>query len=196
MKTMTMKKMIKCVAVSGVLGFAASQTMAMDQQSTNESKHQSKAMHNAHQNLTESQVIKVVSTANNGEIKQARTALPKLKTEEARKYAQMMINEHSANEKKGQTLASRLKLTPQVSGISTSLQKESDNVVRKLNQSSTPDKDYMTSQVKVHRKVLDTIEKHLIPNAKNADLKTMLMQTRTAVAKHLKMAEDIVAKMK
>lgn len=193
---MTMKKMIKCVAVSGVLGFAASQTMAMDQQSTNESKHQSKAMHNAHQNLTESQVIKVVSTANNGEIKQARTALPKLKTEEARKYAQMMINEHSANEKKGQTLASRLKLTPQVSGISTSLQKESDNVVRKLNQSSTPDKDYMTSQVKVHRKVLDTIEKHLIPNAKNADLKTMLMQTRTAVAKHLKMAEDIVAKMK
>jgi putative membrane protein len=69
-------------------------------------------------------VIKVVSTANNGEIKQARTVLPKLKTEEARKYAQMMINEHSANEKKGQTLASSLKLTPQVSGISTSLQNE------------------------------------------------------------------------
>lgn len=191
-----MKNMIKCAAVSGVLGFAASQTMAMDQQSASESKNQSKAMQNAHQNLTESQVIKVVSTANNGEIKQARTVLPKLKTEEARKYAQMMINEHSANEKKGQTLASSLKLTPQVSGISTSLQKDSDNVVRKLNNSSTPDKDYMSSQVDVHRKVLNTIEKQLIPNAKNAELKNMLTQTRTAVAKHLKMAEDIVAKMK
>ncbi|MEB5929027.1 DUF4142 domain-containing protein [Acinetobacter schindleri] len=196
MKKMTMKNMIKCAAVSGVLGFAASQTMAMDQQSTSESKNQSKAMQNAHQNLTESQVIKVVSTANNGEIKQARTVLPKLKTEEARKYAQMMINEHSANEKKGQTLASSLKLTPQVSGISTSLQKDSDNVVRKLSNSSTPDKDYMSSQVDVHRKVLNTIEKQLIPNAKNAELKNMLTQTRTAVAKHLKMAEDIVAKMK
>ncbi|WDE15239.1 DUF4142 domain-containing protein [Acinetobacter schindleri] len=196
MKKMTMKNMIKCAAVSGVLGFAASQTMAMDQQSASESKNQSKAMQNAHQNLTESQVIKVVSTANNGEIKQARTVLPKLKTEEARKYAQMMINEHSANEKKGQTLASSLKLTPQVSGISTSLQKDSDNVVRKLNNSSTPDKDYMSSQVDVHRKVLNTIEKQLIPNAKNAELKNMLTQTRTAVAKHLKMAEDIVAKMK
>lgn len=196
MKKMTMKNMIKCAAVSGVLGFAASQTMAMDQQSASESKNQSKAMQNAHQNLTESQVIKVVSTANNGEIKQARTVLPKLKTEEARKYAQMMINEHSANEKKGQTLASSLKLTPQVSGISTSLQKDSDNVVRKLSNSSTPDKDYMSSQVDVHRKVLNTIEKQLIPNAKNAELKNMLTQTRTAVAKHLKMAEDIVAKIK
>ena len=196
MKKMTMQNMIKCAAVSGVLGFAASQTMAMDQQSASESKTQSKAMQNAHQNLTESQVIKVVSTANNGEIKQARTVLPKLKTEEARKYAQMMINEHSANEKKGQTLASSLKLTPQVSGISTSLQKDSDNVVRKLSNSSTPDKDYMSSQVDVHRKVLNTIEKQLIPNAKNAELKNMLTQTRTAVAKHLKMAEDIVAKMK
>ncbi|MGQ8976179.1 DUF4142 domain-containing protein [Acinetobacter schindleri] len=196
MKKMTMKNMIKCAVVSGVLGFAASQTMAMDQQSASESKNQSKAMQNAHQNLTESQVIKVVSTANNGEIKQARTVLPKLKTEEARKYAQMMINEHSANEKKGQTLASSLKLTPQVSGISTSLQKDSDNVVRKLSNSSTPDKDYMSSQVDVHRKVLNTIEKQLIPNAKNAELKNMLTQTRTAVAKHLKMAEDIVAKMK
>lgn len=196
MKKMTMKNMIKCAAVSGVLGFAASQTMAMDQQSASESKNQSKAMQNAHQNLTESQVIKVVSTANNGEIKQARTVLPKLKTEEARKYAQMMINEHSANEKKGQTLASSLKLTPQVSGISTSLQKDSDNVVRKLSNSTTPDKDYMSSQVDVHRKVLNTIEKQLIPNAKNAELKNMLTQTRTAVAKHLKMAEDIVAKMK
>ncbi|APX62314.1 DUF4142 domain-containing protein [Acinetobacter schindleri] len=196
MKKITMKNMIKCAALSGVLGFAASQTMAMDQQSASESKNQSKAMQNAHQNLTESQVIKVVSTANNGEIKQARTVLPKLKTEEARKYAQMMINEHSANEKKGQTLASSLKLTPQVSGISTSLQKDSDNVVRKLSNSSTPDKDYMSSQVDVHRKVLNTIEKQLIPNAKNAELKNMLTQTRTAVAKHLKMAEDIVAKMK
>lgn len=196
MKKMNMKNMIKCAAVSGVLGFAASQTMAMDQQSASESKNQSKAMQNAHQNLTESQVIKVVSTANNGEIKQARTVLPKLKTEEARRYAQMMINEHSANEKKGQTLASSLKLTPQVSGISTSLQKDSDNVVRKLSNSSTPDKDYMSSQVDVHRKVLNTIEKQLIPNAKNAELKNMLTQTRTAVAKHLKMAEDIVAKMK
>jgi len=108
-----------------------------------------------------------------------------------------MINEHSANEKKGQALASRLKLTPQASNTSKALQNDSDQVVNKLNQSSSAtDKEYMTSQVEVHRKVLMTIDKHLIPNAKNAELKTMLAQTRTAVAKHLQMAEQIVTKMK
>ena len=196
MKAITMKKMINCVAVSGILSFAACQTMAATaQQPTNDAK-QSKMSHDSHENLTDSQVIKVVSTANNGEIKQAKTALPKLKMDDVRKYAQLMINEHSANEKKGQALASRLKLTPQVSNTSKALQNDSDQVVNKLNQSSATDKEYMTNQVEVHRKVLMTIEKQLIPNAKNAELKTMLTQTRTAVAKHLQMAEQIVAKMK
>lgn len=197
MKAITMKKMINCVAVSGLLSFTACQTMATTaQQPTNDSKNQSKMSHDSHENLTDSQVIKVVSTANNGEIKQAKTALPKLKIDDVRKYAQLMINEHSANEKKGQALASRLKLTPQVSNTSKALQNDSDQVVNKLNQSSATDKEYMTNQVEVHRKVLMTIEKQLIPNAKNAELKTMLTQTRTAVAKHLQMAEQIVAKMK
>ncbi len=196
MKAITMKKMIHCVAVSGVLSFAASQSMAMEHQATNDGKTHSKMSHDAHERLTDSQVLKVVSTANNGEIAQSKTALPKLKMEQTRKYAQLMINEHSSNEKKGQALAARLKLKPQASNISTSLQNDSDKMVNKLSQSSAVDKDYMMSQVEVHRKVLMTIDKQLIPNAKNSELKNMLMQTRTAVAKHLEMAEQIVAKMK
>ena len=47
--------------------------------------------------MTDSQIFKILSTANNGEIKQAKTALPKLKMDEAKKYAEMMIKEHSAN---------------------------------------------------------------------------------------------------
>lgn len=197
MKTIPMKKMINCIAVSSVLSFTAFQTMAaMDQQPTHDSKNPPKMLHDNHENLTDSQVIKVLSTANNGEIKQAKTALPKLKMDETRKYAQLMINEHSANEKKGQALASRLKLTPQVSNLSTSLQNDSDKMVNKLTHSSAADKDYMMTQVEVHRKVLMTIDKQLIPNAKNSELKNMLMQTRTAVAKHLQMAEQLVKKMK
>ncbi|GAA5186845.1 hypothetical protein GCM10023345_23850 [Acinetobacter kookii] len=196
MKAITMKKMIHCIAVSSALSFAASQSMAMEHQSTNEGKEHSKMSHDAHERLTDSQVIKVVSTANNGEIMQSKTALPKLKMDQTRKYAQLMINAHSSNEKKGQALATRLKLTPQASNISTSLQNDSDKIVNKLGQSSAVDKDYMMSQVKVHRKVLMIIDKQLLPNAKNSELKNMLTQTRTAVAKHLQMAEQIVAKMK
>ncbi|EMT0730215.1 DUF4142 domain-containing protein, partial [Acinetobacter baumannii] len=52
------------------------------------------------------------------------------------------------------------------------------------------------SQVKVHRKVLTIIDKQLIPNTKSSELKNMLVQTRDAVAKHLKAAEDIFKNMK
>ncbi|WP_171502633.1 DUF4142 domain-containing protein [Acinetobacter sp. 18QD2AZ41W] len=196
MKAILMKKMIQCAAVSGVLVFAAGQTMAMNQQSTNAAQQHSQVSNDSRVTLTDSQVIKVLSTANNGEIKQAKTALPKLKMDEARKYAQMMINDHSANEKKAQALANRLNLTPQTSTLSTALQNDGDKVVAKLSQSSVTDKDYMMSQVEVHRKVVTMLDKQLIPNAKNIELKNMLTRTRTAVAAHLKKAEQIVEKMK
>ncbi|EET82203.1 hypothetical protein ACIRA0001_2930 [Acinetobacter radioresistens SK82] len=50
--------------------------------------------------------------------------------------------------------------------------------------------------MEVHRKVLMVIDKKLIPNAKNSDLKNMLVQTRSAVATHLQMAEQMVSMMK
>ncbi|MEN3986935.1 DUF4142 domain-containing protein [Acinetobacter baumannii] len=196
MKAILTKKIISCIAISGVLSFSAFEIMAANQQTINDGKNHSKILNENHENLTDSQ-FKILSTANNGEIKQAKTALPKLKMDEAKKYAEMMIKEHSANEKNAQALASRLQLISQTSNLSKSLQNDSDKIVSKLNQiTSDTDKNYMMSQVKVHRKVLTIIDKQLIPNTKSSELKNMLVQTRDAVAKHLKAAEDIFKNMK
>ncbi|MEJ7564940.1 DUF4142 domain-containing protein [Acinetobacter baumannii] len=197
MKAILTKKIISCIAISGVLSFSAFEIMAANQQTINDEKNHSKILNENHENLTDSQIFKILSTANNGEIKQAKTALPKLKMDEAKKYAEMMIKEHSANEKNAQALASRLQLISQTSNLSKSLQNDSDKIVNKLNQiTSDTDKNYMMSQVKVHRKVLMIIDKQLIPNTKSSELKNMLVQTRDAVAKHLKAAEDIFKNMK
>ncbi|MDC4559290.1 DUF4142 domain-containing protein [Acinetobacter baumannii] len=197
MKAILTKKIISCIAISGVLSFSAFEIMAANQQTINDGKNYSKILNENHENLTDSQIFKILSTANNGEIKQAKTALPKLKMDEAKKYAEMMIKEHSANEKNAQALASRLQLISQTSNLSKSLQNDSDKIVSKLNQiTSDTDKNYMMSQVKVHRKVLTIIDKQLIPNTKSSELKNMLVQTRDAVAKHLKAAEDIFKNMK
>ncbi|MEG9540606.1 DUF4142 domain-containing protein, partial [Acinetobacter baumannii] len=187
MKAILTKKIISCITISGVLSFSAFEIMAANQQTINDGKNHSKILNQNHENLTDSQIFKILSTANNGEIKQAKTVLPKLKMDEAKKYAEMMIKEHSANEKNAQTLASRLQLISQTSNLSKSLQNDSDKIVSKLNQiTSDTDKNYMMSQVKVHRKVLTIIDKQLIPNTKSSELKNMLVQTRDAVAKHLK----------
>lgn len=197
MKAILTKKIISCIAISGVLSFSAFEIMAANQQTINDGKNHSKILNENHENLTDSQIFMVLSTANNGEIKQAKTALPKLKMDEAKKYAEMMIKEHSANEKNAQALASRLQLISQTSNLSKSLQNDSDKIVSKLNQiTSDTDKNYMMSQVKVHRKVLTIIDKQLIPNTKSSELKNMLVQTRDAVEKHLKAAEDIFKNMK
>ncbi len=197
METITVKKIVSCIAFSSILGLTACQSTTKDHHSMDDRKHHSKMWHDKHEDLSDNQIIKILSTANNGEIMQANAALPKLKMAQVRQYAQMMIREHSANEQKGQALATRLMLTPQTSEISKLLQRDSDKIVDKLNRSSSDiDKDYMKSQVEVHRKVLMVIDKKLIPNAKNSDLKNMLVQTRTAVATHLKMAEQMVSMMK
>ncbi|MBJ9432394.1 DUF4142 domain-containing protein [Acinetobacter baumannii] len=197
MKAILTKKIISCIAISGVLSFSAFEIMAANQQTINDGKNHSTILNENYENLTDSQIFKILSTANNGEIKQAKTALPKLKMDEAKKYAEMMIKEHSANEKNAQALASRLQLISQTSNLSKSLQNDSDKIISKLNQiTSDTDKNYMMSQVKVHRKVLTIIDKQLIPNTKSSELKKMLVQTRDAVAKHLKAAEDIFKNMK
>ena len=98
------------------------------------------------------------------------------------------------NEQKGQALAKRLGVVPQVSMTSNDLQKDSNTIVNQLNQSMAPaDRAYMMSQVAVHRKVLASIDQQLLPSASNAELKAMLQQTRNAVAVHLQMAEQLLS---
>lgn len=65
-----------------------------------------------YESLNNRQVVKVLSTANTDEIMQANVALPKLQSSQVCNYVQMMINEHSMNDQKGQALSSRLGIVP------------------------------------------------------------------------------------
>ncbi len=191
------KTLLTGLTVSAVISLTGCQTMPMTGHTMNGNGyaegHHGKMWHGHEnmENLTDGQILKVLSTANNGEIMQATAAMPKLQNAQVRNYAQNMINGHTDNEQKGQALGSRLQLVPQVSNTSNKLQYDSNDIINQLNQSMSADKDYMMSQVKVHHKVLRTIDNQLLPNAKNPELRDMLVQTRAAVAMHLQMAEQI-----
>jgi putative membrane protein len=47
------------------------------------------------------------------------------------------------------------------------------------------DKAYADNEVVYHQQVLDAIDKVLIPNAQNAELKGLLEKVRPAIAAHL-----------
>ena len=180
---------MKNIATGALLGVLVAMTgcQSMD------GMHDGDGMHMMKAKISDAQILTVLHTANMGEISQGQIALQKAQRADVRNFAQRMVTEHTDNDQKGKVLLTSANMAPQNNHLSMKLQKDSDDVLMKLNKASAKDfdKTYMESQVKVHEMVLETIDKKLIPNAQHPDLRNHLTMTRAAVAMHLQMAEQI-----
>jgi len=147
--------------------------------------------------LTDAQIAAITDAANKGEIEQAKLAVRKAKDPQVKAFAQMMIDHHGTEQKKEQQLATTLSLTPETTHTSTQLQTDSQNAISSLSSQNGADFDkaYMDLQVKEHKDVLDAIDNKLIPNAKNAQLKSALEAFRPKVQEHLQKAQEIQQKL-
>ena len=58
------------------------------------------------------------------------------------------------------------------------------------------DKAYVDHEVAYHEQVLDAIDKTLVPNAKNEELKALIVKVRPAFVAHLEHAKMIQASLK
>lgn len=145
--------------------------------------------------LSDAQVIKVVSTANQGEIAAAQVALPAAHVAAVASFAQMMVTDHSMANQQTLALVSTKHIPPERSDVSDKLEDEAAALLVKL--SSTPsasfDATYMQSQVQMHQEVLNLIDHQLLPSASDADLKALLNTTRATVEAHLTQAQTISA---
>jgi len=142
--------------------------------------------------LTDPQIAAVTSTANEGEVLQANTARPKLTNSSAQGFADMMVTMHTAAQARQSALLMQKGITPEPNAISTMLKQESDAIVAQLSAAPAPvDLAYMTAQVMVHQKVLNTLDTVLIPAADDPALKADLSTTRGEVSAHLNMATSI-----
>lgn len=143
--------------------------------------------------LTDEQILQIVHVANLGEVEQAKRAQQKAKNAKVKTFAGMMVKDHTDADVKGADLAKKNKLTPSDSPVSTMLKTDSEKTVEQLNAQTGADFDraYMDAQVKAHQTVLDTIDVKLLPNVKNAELKTMIQAVRPKIEAHLKEAQEI-----
>ena len=57
------------------------------------------------------------------------------------------------------------------------------------------DKAYIAHEVAYHQQVLDAIDNTLVPNAKNAELKGLIVKVRPAFVGHLEHAKQIQSKL-
>ena len=146
----------------------------------------------------DAQIAHIVVTANQVDIDAGKFAQGKAKGKEVKDFAKQMVTDHSGVNKQAKDLAAKLKVKPEDNPTSQSLKKGGEDNVKSLKglKGDAFDKAYVDHEVVYHQAVLDAIDKTLIPSAKNAELKDLIVKVRPAFVGHLEHAKMIQAKMK
>jgi putative membrane protein len=147
---------------------------------------------------TDPQIAAIVVTANQVDIDAGKLAESKSKNKEVKAFARQMVTDHSGVNKSATALVTRLNVTPEDSATSASLESGGDANLQHLKtlKGSAFDRAYIDHEVTYHQNVLDAIDHTLIPNAKNPELKALLVKVRPAFEAHLAHAKQIQTALK
>jgi putative membrane protein len=150
------------------------------------------------QSVNDAQIASIVVTANQVDIDAGKLAASKTANAEVKKFAELMVSDHTGVNKQAVALVTRLKVTPQDNDTSKSLKAGGDKNVEKLKGLSGAafDKAYIDHEVAYHQAVLDAVDKTLVPSATNAELKALLVKVRPAFVAHLEHAKHLQASLK
>jgi putative membrane protein len=143
--------------------------------------------------LTDPQIAHVAVTANSIDSAAGAAARSKAKSAQVKDFAQTMVRDHGAVNKQAVALAKKLNVTPQDNDVSKQLQQGAQQSQSELSGKSGADYDkaYIDHEVQYHQQVLDALDKTLIPEAQNGELKALLQKVRPNVAAHLERAKKI-----
>ncbi len=174
---------------SGVLGFGAMLLLGMPALAETDAA-----------GPTDPQIAAIVVSANQTDIDAAKLAKSKTKNADVKAFADTMIQDHGASNKQASALCKKLKVKPEANATSKALTdggKQNVADLKKL-KGADFDKAYVDHEVAYHQQVLDAINNTLIPNAKNPDLKDLLVKTAPVIQAHLdhakKLQSDLAAK--
>lgn len=146
----------------------------------------------------DAQIAGIVVAANTVDINAGKLAEKMSKNKEVKAFAKQMVTDHAGVNKQAAALVKKLNVTPEDSDTSKSLKEGGDANIAKLKglKGKAFDKAYIDNEVTYHQAVLDAIDKTLIPNAKNPELKDTLVKVRPAFVAHLEHAKHIQASLK
>jgi len=147
------------------------------------------------QTPTDAQIASIVVTANQVDIDAGKIAKSKAANAEVKKFAEQMITDHTGVNKQATELVTKLGVKPEDNATSQALKTGGDKNVADLKglKGAAFDKAYIDHEVAYHQQVLDALDKTLIPNAKNAELKALLVKVRPAFEAHLAHAKQVAS---
>src|SRR5436190_7667971 len=131
----------------------------------------------------DAQIAHIVVTANQVDIDAGKLAEQKGSNAEVKAFGKQMVTDHGGSNKQATSLAKKLNVTPEDNATSKSLKEGGDKNLKHLKtlKGKEFDKAYVEQEVAYHQAVLDAMDKTLIPNAKNAELKDLITKTRPVV---------------
>lgn len=145
--------------------------------------------------LSDPEIAHIAVTANAIDVDLAKLAQSRAKDAKVLRFAQTMIDDHTAVNVRAGALAKKLGVTPQDNAVSQQLWEGATTARGELQPLSGAkfDRAYIEREVAYHKAVLDALDQTLIPGATNAELRSLLEKVRPAIAAHLKIAESIAA---
>jgi putative membrane protein len=147
---------------------------------------------------TDPQIAHIAYTAGQLDIEAAKQALSKSKNKDVRAFAEGMVSDHKAVNKKALDLVKRLKVTPEDNDTSRGLSKAAADKRAELSKlkGAEFDKDYIANEVAYHKTVNGALETTLIPSASNPELKSLLQTGLKIFQGHQQHAEQVAAELK
>jgi putative membrane protein len=147
---------------------------------------------------TDPQIAHIAYTAGVIDITAAKQALKKSKNKEVKTFAEDMVRDHEAVNKKALALVKKLKVTPEDNDTSKTLSKQAADKLAELAKlkGADYDKAYVANEVAYHKAVDNALETTLIPSASNAELKSLLQTGLKIFEGHEQHAEHVAANLK
>jgi putative membrane protein len=150
------------------------------------------------QKVDDAEIASIVVTANQVDIDAGKLASSTASNAEVQKFGAQMVTDHTGVNKQATDLATKLKVTPKDNSTSASLKSGGEANVANLKKlkGAAFDKAYIDHEVDYHQQVIDALDKTLIPNASNAELKALLVKVRPAFVAHLEHAKHVQSSLK
>ena len=141
---------------------------------------------------TDPQIAMIVVTADNVDIDAGKLAGTKASNPKVKEFAELMVRDHTSLNNQATELAKKINITPEESATSRKLKSDGENSMKKLRGMSGAafDKAYIDNEVTYHEAVLKAVDTTLIPNAKTAELKSLLESARPIFVSHLNHAKE------
>lgn len=138
-------------------------------------------------------IANIAMVANEGEAQQGTAAAARATSSEVRSFAQMMVTDHTSALNAARDVATRNGITPLENDTTQALRSATPVVIANLDtyRGADYDRRYIDYQIALHQWLLNGLDTTLIPQAVNADLRSLLQTQRASVAAHLEQARAI-----